>query len=74
MKTTGKLVNLSPQNLVDCVTENDGCGGGYMTNAFNYVKNNKGIDSEEAYPYVGEVCISSACKYFWNKTQWDILL
>ncbi|KAG7336002.1 hypothetical protein KOW79_000695 [Hemibagrus wyckioides] len=54
MKTTGKLINLSPQNLVDCVTENDGCGGGYMTNAFSYVKNNRGIDSEEAYPYVGE--------------------
>lgn len=55
MRTTGKLVNLSPQNLVDCVTENDGCGGGYMTNAFSYVKTNRGIDSEEAYPYVGQV-------------------
>ncbi|KAJ8290104.1 hypothetical protein GJAV_G00008750 [Gymnothorax javanicus] len=54
MKTTGQLLSLSPQNLVDCVTENNGCGGGYMTNAFNYVKNNKGIDSEESYPYVGE--------------------
>ncbi|KAF6719123.1 Cathepsin K [Oryzias melastigma] len=32
-KKTGNLVDLSPQNLVDCVTENDGCGGGYMTNA-----------------------------------------
>lgn len=56
MKTTGQLVDLSPQNLVDCVTENNGCGGGYMTNAFNYVKNNGGIDSEQAYPYVGQVC------------------
>ncbi|XP_036411107.1 cathepsin K-like [Megalops cyprinoides] len=54
MKTKGKLVPLSPQNLVDCVTENDGCGGGYMTKAFDYVQNNGGIDSEEAYPYVGE--------------------
>lgn len=54
-KRTGQLINLSPQNLVDCVTENDGCGGGYMTNAFRYVQNNGGIDSEEAYPYVGEV-------------------
>lgn len=54
-KKTGQLIDLSPQNLVDCVTENDGCGGGYMTNAFKYVEENGGIDSEEAYPYVGEV-------------------
>nr|XP_033780738.1 cathepsin K-like isoform X2 [Geotrypetes seraphini]XP_033780739.1 cathepsin K-like isoform X2 [Geotrypetes seraphini]XP_033780740.1 cathepsin K-like isoform X2 [Geotrypetes seraphini] len=53
-KKTGKLVNLSPQNLVDCVTKNEGCGGGYMTNAFEYVKENLGIDSENAYPYIGE--------------------
>lgn len=54
-KSTGQLVDLSPQNLVDCVKENDGCGGGYMTNAFRYVEQNGGIDSEEAYPYRGEV-------------------
>lgn len=54
-KKTGKLVDLSPQNLVDCVTENEGCGGGYMTNAFRYVALNRGIDSETAYPYIGEV-------------------
>ncbi len=54
-KKTGKLLDLSPQNLVDCVTENDGCGGGYMTNAFKYVQENGGLDSEEAYPYIGEV-------------------
>ncbi|XP_028325748.1 cathepsin K [Gouania willdenowi] len=59
-KMTGQLVDLSPQNLVDCVQENDGCGGGYMTNAFEYVKDNGGIDSEDAYPYIGE---AKACQY-----------
>ncbi|XP_060937864.1 cathepsin K [Limanda limanda] len=59
-KQTGQLVDLSPQNLVDCVTENNGCGGGYMTNAFKYVQENGGIDSEEAYPYVGE---DQSCNY-----------
>uniref|UniRef100_A0A8C6WF56 Cathepsin K n=1 Tax=Neogobius melanostomus TaxID=47308 RepID=A0A8C6WF56_9GOBI len=59
-KQTGQLVDLSPQNLVDCVTENSGCGGGYMTNAFRYVQENGGIDSEEAYPYVGE---DQPCRY-----------
>ncbi|MBN3300019.1 CATK protein, partial [Amia calva] len=62
-KTTGTLRSLSPQNLVDCVTDNDGCGGGYMTNAFKYVSNNRGIDSEESYPYVGQ---DEQCAY--NKT------
>ncbi|XP_075048785.1 cathepsin K-like isoform X1 [Mixophyes fleayi] len=59
-KTTKKIVVLSPQNLVDCVKKNDGCGGGYMTNAFEYVRDNKGIDSEAAYPYVGE---DQTCNY-----------
>ncbi|XP_024426188.1 cathepsin K [Desmodus rotundus] len=59
-KKTGKLLNLSPQNLVDCVSENDGCGGGYMTNAFHYVQKNQGIDSEDAYPYVGQ---DESCMY-----------
>ncbi|XP_070768612.1 cathepsin K [Enoplosus armatus] len=59
-KTTGQLLDLSPQNLVDCVTENDGCGGGYMTKAFKYVQENGGIDSEAAYPYVGE---DQSCRY-----------
>lgn len=59
-KKTGKLLTLSPQNLVDCVSENNGCGGGYMTNAFRYVQTNGGIDSEDAYPYVGQ---DESCMY-----------
>lgn len=54
-RKTGKLLSLSPQNLVDCVANNNGCGGGYMTNAFEYVRQNRGIDSEDAYPYIGQV-------------------
>jgi len=50
---TGKLVALSEQQLVSCDTggNDNGCKGGIMDSAFDYIKNNRGIDSEEDYPY-----------------------
>lgn len=64
-RQTGKMLSLSPQNLVDCVTNNDGCGGGYMTNAFEYVKENRGIDSEDSYPYIGQVSAPALALSTW---------
>ncbi|CAH1389741.1 unnamed protein product [Nezara viridula] len=60
---TSKLVSLSEQNLMDCSTEegNLSCQGGFMDSAFEYVKKNNGIDTEESYPY--EAKNNPACRF-----------
>jgi len=48
----GTLVSLSEQQVMDCIDmDSDPCQGGWPTNAFNYVKETGGIESDEDYPY-----------------------
>jgi len=47
MEKRGELISMSEQQMIDC--GEGGCNGGYMTNAWETVKD--GIESESTYPY-----------------------
>lgn len=55
-KSSGSLLKLSEQHVVDCASSygNYGCNGGIMNNVFKFVKDN-GIAFEDSYPYQARV-------------------
>uniref|UniRef100_A0A672I1A8 Pro-cathepsin H n=1 Tax=Salarias fasciatus TaxID=181472 RepID=A0A672I1A8_SALFA len=59
---TGKLTPLSEQQLVDCAQNfnNHGCNGGLPSQAFEYILYNKGLMTEEDYPYTA---VEGPCVY-----------
>lgn len=61
-RKTGHLMSLSPQNLVDCTnTHGRGkCMGRSRHEAFKWIRDHGGIESDKTYPYVGN---GGHCKY-----------
>jgi C1A family cysteine protease len=64
---TGKLVEFSEQQLVDCDNfknggKDHGCNGGLMDNAFTWISKNGGLCSEDEYPYISGDGTTESCK------------
>ncbi|XP_010455537.1 PREDICTED: probable cysteine protease RDL5 [Camelina sativa] len=55
---TDELVTLSEQDLINCNKENNGCGGGKVEAAYEFIMNNGGLGTDNEYPYkaVNGVC------------------
>lgn len=57
------LKSFSEQELVSCDTVDGGCNGGWMDDAFTFVKNNGGLCTESQYPYTsGTSGVNGACQ------------
>jgi len=71
-RQAGELVSLSESNLVDCTAKygNGGCNGGWQDNAYKYIVDVGGIDTEESYPYqpVQRTCAFDAANVGANAT------
>uniref|UniRef100_A0A182JY56 Cysteine proteinase n=1 Tax=Anopheles christyi TaxID=43041 RepID=A0A182JY56_9DIPT len=61
---TKKLESYSEQELIDCDKVDNGCGGGYMDDAFKAIEQLGGLELENDYPY--EAKAQKSCQF--NKT------
>jgi len=61
----GALTQLSMEQIVDCDTagQDQGCGGGFPTGAYQYVQSAGGIDSYANYPYTAGGGQANNCEF-----------
>lgn len=54
----------SEQQIIDCDTEDHGCGGGWQEKAYDYLTKNQGLETENSYPYTHKVgkCVYDSSK------------
>jgi cathepsin F/cysteine peptidase B len=59
------LTQLSMQQIVSCDTggSDQGCEGGFPSDAYNYVQSEGGIDSGSSYPYTSEGGSDGTCQF-----------
>lgn len=50
---TGSLVSLSEQELIDCDYFDDGCKGGFIESAFQWIAGNGGVTTAADYSFSG---------------------
>ena len=63
---SGSLKSFSEQQLVACSTQNNGCNGGLMDYAFQYIKSAP-LELEQSYPYTSGTGRRGTCSY--NKSK-----
>ncbi|MQM02135.1 hypothetical protein Taro_034899, partial [Colocasia esculenta] len=61
---TGNLISLSEQELVDCEDQGYHCKGGRISDAYEYIQRNMGIDTEANYPYTAQQGVCKADRLY----------
>jgi len=64
---TGKLVQLSPQQITSCDKVDGGCNGGWPYRAYDYVKGAGGMETSADYPYTSGGGQTGTCKFIASK-------
>ena len=59
---TGDLVSFSEEELVACDHVDQGCNGGEMDDAFEWIHNNSGLCSDNSYPYSSGSGTVNSCR------------